>query len=250
MAGDTGYRVFRLDGEVWIGHWSWYGAKRDAWWCEYIFKVETTPVTGGVVQGKDITLDVSVADLAPPSGTLEFCPTSNGVDAFLELLGPQRPSGYEKDECFNITPAFLEQNSPYSIFKFNQSCASYLLYDGAVTPLGEYFGGSGLDSAALADLNSDGQDELYFTFSWGSGLHRSQLGYFDPAAKEITILDVSFMSEDCMVAPDGDGGLTVSSARIDFGSGGGFVSFGITAGAVRGAVVAEGGQIRYIESES
>ena len=36
---DTGYRIYYLDKELWIGHFDWYGEKKDAWWCEYIVKV-------------------------------------------------------------------------------------------------------------------------------------------------------------------------------------------------------------------
>ncbi|SHN88205.1 hypothetical protein [Desulfitobacterium chlororespirans] len=36
---DTGYRVFRMGGETWIGHWGLYGTAQNGWWCEYIFRV-------------------------------------------------------------------------------------------------------------------------------------------------------------------------------------------------------------------
>ncbi len=36
---DTGYRIFCLDENVWVGHWGWYGTNKDAFWCEYIFNV-------------------------------------------------------------------------------------------------------------------------------------------------------------------------------------------------------------------
>ena len=35
-AQDTGYRIFLLDGMIWLGHWSGYGEKHDAWWCNTI----------------------------------------------------------------------------------------------------------------------------------------------------------------------------------------------------------------------
>ncbi|PKM84415.1 MAG: hypothetical protein CVU86_07320 [Firmicutes bacterium HGW-Firmicutes-11] len=36
---DTGFRIYYLDEEVWIGHYSWYGQNNDAWWADYIFGV-------------------------------------------------------------------------------------------------------------------------------------------------------------------------------------------------------------------
>lgn len=35
---DTGYIIYKMDKEVWISHWRWYGTKQDAWWCEFIIK--------------------------------------------------------------------------------------------------------------------------------------------------------------------------------------------------------------------
>lgn len=43
---DTGYRIFRMDGRTWIGHWSWYGTNKSGWWCEYIFDVNRSSETG------------------------------------------------------------------------------------------------------------------------------------------------------------------------------------------------------------
>jgi hypothetical protein len=44
-----------------------------------------------------------------------------------------------------------------------------------VIPLGGYFGGSGLMTACVTDLNGDGTAELLFTHSFGSGMHRSHI---------------------------------------------------------------------------
>lgn len=37
---DTGYRIFRMNGRIWIGHWIWYGTNKADWCCEYIFDLE------------------------------------------------------------------------------------------------------------------------------------------------------------------------------------------------------------------
>ncbi len=36
---DSLYRLYYMDGEIWLGHWGWYGEKKDAFWCEYIIKI-------------------------------------------------------------------------------------------------------------------------------------------------------------------------------------------------------------------
>lgn len=46
---------------------------------------------------------------------------------------------------------------------------------GAV-PLCGGFGGLGLHSCHVADLDRDGASELVFAWSWGSGIHRTELG--------------------------------------------------------------------------
>lgn len=45
-----------------------------------------------------------------------------------------------------------------------------------VFPLGADFGGSGVMSMCVAVLNGDRQPKLVFTYSWGSGVHRSLVG--------------------------------------------------------------------------
>ncbi|MGE5608782.1 MAG: hypothetical protein ACM359_05990 [Bacillota bacterium] len=52
---------------------------------------------------------------------------------------------------------------------------SFLIQNENVTPLGVGFGGYGIMSMCVTDLDADGQPELAFTYSWGSGIHRSHL---------------------------------------------------------------------------
>ena len=53
---------------------------------------------------------------------------------------------------------------------------SYVIEQGRVTELCEGFGGHGLQSMCVADLDDDQNLELVFTYSWGSGVHRSHVG--------------------------------------------------------------------------
>ena len=52
-------------------------------------------------------------------------------------------------------------------------CQAYVTQNRQVHPLGEGFGGSGVMSMCVADLNGPGQPGLVFSYSWGSGEHRS-----------------------------------------------------------------------------
>jgi hypothetical protein len=54
-------------------------------------------------------------------------------------------------------------------------------YDGLVVRLGVSDGGQGVSSLALSDLDGDGTSELYYSYSFGSGIHQSHLGVYAPA---------------------------------------------------------------------
>lgn len=151
-------------------------------------------------------------------------------------------TGYENDHCFNITPDFIANNSSFTIFKYNSSTASFLMFDNENYKLGEYFGGYGVTSMALADLDDDNQYEFYFTFSWGSGLHRSQIGYFNPSTKKVIEFDFSLLSKDMMLTTNEDGDLLVNEADIE-NDGGSFVDFTIKSTKLIGDIISKGDSI-------
>jgi hypothetical protein len=110
------------------------------------------------------------------------------------------------------------------------------MFDNENYKLGEYFGGYGVTSMALADLDDDNQYEFYFTFSWGSGLHRSQIGYFNPATKKVIVLDYSLLSKDMMLTTNQDGDLLVNEADIE-NDGVSFVDFTIKPTKLIGVII-------------
>ncbi len=205
------FRLYLMDDEVWLAHWN----------SEYTWSIYKIARYDGELPAPVVESDTQeVITRARVSGT------EAGVEDFLALQGDFE-SGYDVDTCYNITPAFIKENSDYSVFKYDTSCASFLLYEGEVYPLGEWFGGLGVTSMALADMDGDGTSELYFTYSWGSGIHRSHVAYFDPVAKRTVTLDYAHMNEDMMVVDNGRGGLSLYDARLtDMAD---FVSFNIEA---------------------
>lgn len=56
---------------------------------------------------------------------------------------------------------------------------TYALIGQKTVPLGRAFGGDGVTSLAVADLDGDGKKELLYSFNWGSGIHRSQIGILE-----------------------------------------------------------------------
>lgn len=141
----------------------------------------------------------------------QMTPSSAGVERFLKMLG-EFHSGYDSDICFQVTPQEISDQYGFEIFKFDTSCASFLLYEEDVYPLGTWFGGYGVTSFAISDMNEDGDPELYFTYSWGSGIHRSQVGYFDTAAKELVSFEFADIGNDSLLKFDENNRLCVYRA--------------------------------------
>lgn len=186
--------------------------------------------------------DAELSVLAPETEmTITSCKTQ--VSEFVSE-NKNFTSSEDKDECYNITPDFISDHSEYAVFKYDTSTESYIMYNGEVYSIGSCFGGFGITSMALADINMDGQYELYYTFSWGSGMHRSQIGYFDPVSREVTIFDYSYyysfidhssvLSSEMILTVNASGDLCVNSAIIDMDS---FVDFSIKAQELIGTIV-------------
>ncbi|PWM46146.1 MAG: hypothetical protein DBX47_02845 [Clostridiales bacterium] len=154
----------------------------------------------------------------------EMQPTKDGVADFLFKLDDQ-PESYDNDECYRVTPQRITNKYGFAIYKFDQSCISYLEYDDKIYPLGNGFGGFGVVSFAISDMNNDKYPELYFTYSWGSGIHRSMVGYFDSAIKEVVLFDYSNMNNDMVFVADKNR-LFTYNATTDIKS---FVNIGVKA---------------------
>ena len=142
----------------------------------------------------------------------QLAPSDYKVQEFLDILG-ERPKTYDDDKCYNIIPVDISEKYGFNVFKYNMSCSSYLLYEDTIYTLGESFGGYGVTAFAVADLNKDGMKELYFTYSWGSGIHRSQVGYFDTATKTVTCFKDSNANSDMSFYVD-FGTLMVCNAEV------------------------------------
>lgn len=137
---------------------------------------------------------------------------SQNVVAFIELLladPAYANAGFHAYACREITPGMGTEaygKTPYKLFKFKDSCASFLLFENAIYPVGEWFGGLGLVQAIPYE------DGLLFTYSWGSGMHRSHISYFNFAKKEMQALDYILPHYDTMLqsaaAQKGDASLS------------------------------------------
>src|SRR5262249_5419376 len=65
-----------------------------------------------------------------------------------------------------------------------RQCETYVIKSGEVFGIGAGFGCVGVNSLGVADLNQSGRPALVYTYSWGSGIHRSHVALCDISGKE------------------------------------------------------------------
>lgn len=193
-SGFPRYRLYFMDDEIWLAKMTQVPKSDSDLMFWSIYKISRFD---GELPGS----------LGNPAGTFThdsytLSRSLDGVDTFISLQG-DFDSGYENDACYNVTADDVKE-AGYSVFKYDTSCASFLLYENSVYPLGEWFGGLGVTSMAIRDSDNDGLNELYYTYSWGSGIHRSHAAYFDPAVKRSIVFDYTRMNEDMVFIPKGD----------------------------------------------
>ena len=76
------------------------------------------------------------------------------------------------------------------------SAETYIIVDEQVDRLGMAFGGYGVTSMCITDLDRDGEPELAYTYSWGSGLHRSHVAVYLPHRTEPYNIDADLVYFD------------------------------------------------------
>ena len=142
--------------------------------------------------------------------------TASNEDVPLFLGKLEDKTGIDADdECYNVTPPEIKEKYGFEIFKFDKSYKSFLMYNDKIYTLGESFGGMGAVSFAVADINGDNAAELYYTYSWGSGQHRSHIGYFDSATEKITDINYTNWNTDLVFGiNEYDGGLAFYAASV------------------------------------
>lgn len=71
------------------------------------------------------------------------------------------------------------------LYKDSNTGATHLAVEDKVVQFIGNDGGLGVTSMALGDLNNDGWNEIYFTYSWNPGTYCSQAGYFDAKTSDV-----------------------------------------------------------------
>lgn len=119
---------------------------------------------------------------------------------------------YSIENCFRIYSKDLMYYDVYQVFKFADNCASFLMYNDVVYEIGPWFGGLGVVDVKIDDINDDGFDEIYFTYSWGTGTHFNGLSYFDTKDNKIYELYTEKKNYQELMLINSPSGLIVSRA--------------------------------------
>jgi len=106
------------------------------------------------------------------------------------------------------------------VFKVNAGhwqSASFLIHRGQVYELGKWFGGDGVLSLCLTELNDE--PVLAYTYSWGSGIHRSHLAVCRVSGGKIQQSQPDFALRDKdMIVKSQDGKCTVFVGKTQLGT--------------------------------
>jgi hypothetical protein len=81
-----------------------------------------------------------------------------------------------------LTTDEIWQRLHAQIFRLQGGAApeTYAIAGGEISVLGTSFGGYGVTDMVVTDLDADGNPELTYTYSWGSGMHRSHIAAYLP----------------------------------------------------------------------
>jgi len=91
---------------------------------------------------------------------------------------------FKEENCYNVTPESVSEVTDFKIFKFSDTCASFVFIDNEVFGICNSFGGYGFVNAVPWDYDNDGNIDLLVASSWGSGVHRSEISVFNTKTKE------------------------------------------------------------------
>lgn len=116
--------------------------------------------------------------------------------------------------AYDITPEDVKKELGCQIFKFNYTCDTFVIYKSKLFPIGMGSGGFGTVSINTCDFDKNGQKDLIYTFSWGSGMHRSQIGIYNLSQSKEVVLDFTQRDEDVILEKISDDKFNVYTADI------------------------------------
>ena len=117
---------------------------------------------------------------------------------------------------YDITPEDVKKDLNCQIFKINYSCDTFVICKSKLFLIGTGSGGYGTVSIKTCDFDKNGQKDLIYTYSWGSGLHRSQIGVYNLSDGKEEVLDFMIRDKDVVLEKISDTKFDVYIADIVF----------------------------------
>jgi LysM repeat protein len=94
---------------------------------------------------------------------------------------------------------------------------AFVIRNGQVTPVGESFGGSGVTSFVLAELDGAAPPELIYVYDFGSGIHRSTFGIYRVSPEGVRAYEASEFNYQGELALEVRDGAAVVSGKPEAG---------------------------------
>ncbi|MBO4668299.1 MAG: hypothetical protein J5666_09300 [Bacilli bacterium] len=111
---------------------------------------------------------------------------NENISSAMQEYAKDVKTGYEDAILYNVTPDALM--GICNVYKYDKSCQTFLEYNGNIYQIGFSFGGYGVTQFAY--YYTVEKTLLYFIFSYGSGIHRTNVWAFD-------LIECKQMSVDC-----------------------------------------------------
>jgi hypothetical protein len=163
----------------------------------------------------------------PPQVTKETCAVDDFAALYADYCGEQgiylethraEMTAEDNERYFkyvDITPGEVYEQTGCKVFKVNSTCEAYIVHGGKLYHIGCGFGGWGVVDMATCDFDRDGRKDLIYTYSWGSGLHRSLVAVFNFGAMQETQLDYVHMNKDMMLEKISDEKFRLYDAAVE-----------------------------------
>ena len=120
---------------------------------------------------------------------------NENISSAMQEYAKDVKTGYEDAILYNVTPDALM--GICNVYKYDKSCQTFLEYNGNIYPIGFSFGGYGVTQFAY--YNTPEKTLLYYIFSYGSGIHRTNVWAFDLVECKEMNVDCELNGKDSMM---------------------------------------------------